>query len=416
MEDDESKKRRCVRCTRITAAVLLLLLVLFGAAYWRQRAAAPARRTELEEAAAADLPKKGRFYEVNGYPVLELSGTPEEMGEAHGRLLRGTIRRVLADVLRPQEEPGRYNDIIEGTQVMECYQQDEYRREMRALAEAAGVDYIDVVALQLFGDAERGKTPSGEAPADPPYQCSNYAAFGPATRTGECIVGRNFDYWYADVARYASLIIHYRPAAGRSFITISWAGVINGWSLMNDAGLVAANNNAFSANESLAGISTCFLQRLIVENAATVEEGIAIARRGPRAVGTIMLLAGGDPPDAVELEFDHKMFAVRRAVQGYVLATNDFRVLGHKRPLGPNDSTFGRYARLLGLIKKNHGKIDRSMNLAAAEGVPLDYINLHSVQFFPGDLTFSLSMGRVPAARGPFGRFRMSADGIVAAE
>ena len=170
----------------------------------------------------------GRLYEVNGYPILELSGTPEEMGEAHGRLLGQTVGKVVRDVLKPQEDPTRYRIIIEGARVMEQFQPEPYRREMQALARAAGVPYMEIVALQLYGDAERGRPPAMRVNPLTTYQCSNYAAFGPATRTGECIVGRNFDYWYPDVARYASIIIHYRPAKGRSFVTLSWVGVING--------------------------------------------------------------------------------------------------------------------------------------------------------------------------------------------
>ena len=185
---------------------------------------------------------------------------------------------------------------------------------------------------------------------------------------------------------------------------------------MNDAGLVAANNNGYSASESHEGVSTCFLQRLVIENAATVEEGIAITRRGPRSVGTIMLLAGGNPPDAVEMEFDHEAFVARRAEQGYVIAANDFRALRCTRPVGPEERSFGSYGALLGLIRKYHGRIDRTMNFAAARGVPLSFINLHCAVLFPRDLTFAVSMGKVPAAQGPFRILRMTSGGIVSAE
>ena len=447
----------------------MLALVGCGGYWWHrsrppQGLVKPPPPPAKGSAAASQL---GRLYEVNGYPVLELSGTPEQMGEAHGRLLGETIRRVVADVLRPEEDTGRYARIIQGTKVMERYQPEPYRRELKALAKAAGVDYMDMVALQLFGDAERGRAPKEEQPdgragtvgsghserseVHPPgresfsatipanpvqemphhvqddvvarffsqrdvHLCSNYAVFGPATKTGECIVGRNFDYWYESVARYASILIHYRPEKGKSFVTVSWAGVINGWSLMNEDGLVAANNNAFSGDESLAGVSTCFLQRLIIENAATVKEGIEIARKTPRAVGTVMLLAGGKPPDAVELEFDHGRLVARRAKNGYVIATNSFCALGYDDPPDPDALAFGRYARLLDLIKKNHGRIDRTMNFAAASGVAMTYINLHCATFFPSDRTFHVSMGKVPASAGPFRKFRMTEKGIVGAE
>jgi len=400
-------------------AILLVGLCGWGAYLWH-RARPPRdliRPSPVSPSGTARIETPpGRLYEVNGYPVLELSGTPEEMGEAHGRLVGDTIRRVVADVLRPETEPARHARILKAAAIMERYQPEPYRRELAALAKAAGVDYMEMAALQLFGDAERGRMPREDVPAEDVHQCSHYAVFGPATETGECIVGRNFDYWYEDVARYASLLIYYRPADGNDFVTVSWAGVINGWSLMNEHGLVGANNNAYSSDESLAGISTCFLQRLIMENAATVAEGIEIARRGPRAVGTVMLLAGGDPPDAVELEFDHAALVVRPAKEGYVLATNAFRAFGLAGPLQDDPRAKDRYGTLLNLILKNHGRIGRDMNFAAAPGVPMWSINLHCAMFFPSDRTFLVSMGKAPASNGPFRRFRMTEAGIVGTE
>jgi hypothetical protein len=381
----------------------------------------------------------GRLYTVDGYRVLELTGTPEEMGRAHGELLGEEIRRVVRDVLDPEGRRSSWPRIEEGVRVMERYQPERYRREMRALAAAAGVDYMKIVALQLFGDAGRGvrsedfvppdedlapdSVPEGDpAPADEGLvQCTNYATFGPATATGELIVGRNFDYFNVDVAEYASIIIHYRPEGKHSFVTLTWSGVVNGWTLMNDSGLCAANNTAYHLSDSLEGISTCFLQRLIVENAPTVEIGIEIARRGPRACGTAMLLAGrssrareGENPwTAVELEFDHEDFVVREATDGYVMADNGFRILGYPRRRR-DVADRSRYGRLLGLVRKNHGRIDRTMNFAAAKGVPLTGINLHSALLFPSDRTFAVSMGKVPACRERYRRFRVTAEGGVA--
>jgi hypothetical protein len=258
----------------------------------------------------------------------------------------------------------------------------------------------------------RPGTPPSARPGG--YQCTSFAVFGPATRNGELICGRNFDYWYETVNKYAALVIHYRPEKGRSFVTVSWAGVINGWTLMNDAGLVAANNNGYGASESLEGISTCFLQRLVVENAATVDEALEIVKRGPRAVGTVLLLAGGKPPAAVEVEFDHASVAVRRAEGGWVAAANGFRALGLAKPLGPEENATGRYGTLSELIRKNHGAIDRTMNLAGAPGVPIESINLHSALLFPADLTLAVSMGKVPASMQPYRKLRMTAKGIEA--
>ena len=59
-----------------------------------------------------------------------------------------------------------------------------------------------------------------------------------------------------------------RAADGRRFVTVTWAGVINGWTLMNNAHPVTANNAACSFGQNLLeGVSTCFMLRKIAERA-----------------------------------------------------------------------------------------------------------------------------------------------------
>ena len=117
------------------------------------------------------------------------------------------------------------------------------------------------------------------------------------------------------------------------------------------------------------------------------------------------------------LEFDHERLFVRRAHRGWVIADNTARVLGRTRPAAPEEATeYSRYGIVLELIGKSYGKIDRSMNFAAAPGVALASMNLHSAMLFPRDLSFAVSMGEVPACRQPFRRFRMTAEGIASAE
>ena len=342
---------------------------------------------------------------VNGVRVLTLVGTPEQMGRQHGELLGEDIRWVLKEIIGKRNlwDKDDHKRFLERIGVMEKFLDDSWRRELRALAKAARVDYTELVGLQLFGDVERAA------------YCSSFAVFGRSTRTGECIIGRNFDYFYEDVAKRASIIIDYHPTGGaHRFITVTWAGVINGWTLMNDAHVVTANNTAYSfGRDSLEGVSTCFMLRKIAERANSVEAGINIVKSTPRACATNLIIAGGKSPDAAVVEYDHERILIRRAKEDYILATNQFVELDGVQVAEP---TFGRYAVLLKLIRDNYGKIDRSMNFAAAEGVPIASINLHSVMLYPKDLTFAVAMGEVPAFRGRWRRFRMGSGGIVSAE
>jgi hypothetical protein len=373
---------------------------------------------------------KGHLARIDGYRVLHVAGMPEQMGEQHGRMLRDEIRKACKALITDAYIGGSYERLISGTKVMEQHQPDSFRREMKALAKAAGIDYWDCVAMQLFGDVDRGQQASDtyelpldeydrptSRPAGSAPRCSSYAVFGPATRIGELIAGRNLDFFDNGVGEYGAILMHARPDDGHAFLTVTWAGIINGWTLMNEHGIVSSNNTAYAGTNSLEGISTCFLLRHVAQNAKTVDAGIDLVKKGPRACGTNMLIAGGSPSDAVMVEFDHERVTVRRAERGIVLATNHCLRLSAERPAGgtcidPRDH-FGRYGTLLKLILDNHGRIDRSMNFAQAEGVPMGEANLHSALLFPKDRIIRVSMGKAPAYRHRYRGFRMTKAGVV---
>ncbi|MGD8239446.1 MAG: C45 family autoproteolytic acyltransferase/hydrolase [Armatimonadota bacterium] len=390
---------------------------------------APAAR-----AASAPYPD-GHLGYLDGYMVLHVAGTPEQMGEQHGRLLRAQVRRMVQNVVHDSVaiSPQSYRRLIDGTLVMERFQPVEYRRELRALARAADVNYYDLVLAQLFGDVQRGMSYSSYS------YCTSYGVFGPATKTGECIVGRNMDFYDYGVPEYGMVIAHFTPDRGRPFMTITWAGIINGWTLMNADGIVTANNTAYGAHSnSLEGISTCFMLRKAAQYARTVAQGVEIVKATPRAVGTNMLIAGGTPPAAAIVEFDHEKVEARWANDGVVLAANEFRRLYRDEP--GDDESWGhepgddedwadddggtyssyyptsRYGILEDLIRENYGAIDRTMNFAAADGVPLQYMNLQCVLLFPGDLSFNAGIGMPPACDRWFRRLRMTERGIVKAD
>jgi hypothetical protein len=354
-------------------------------------------------ASAAHKHPTGSLCVINGYRVLTLRGSPADMGRQHGQLLRLTIQRVIRDVIDNGAGATDLKRLVRGAMIMERYLPADFRAEFKALAAAAHVDYPRLVALQLFGDVARGQ------------QCTSYAAFGPATATGECICGRNMDYWDYGASRYAAILINYRPSHGHAFVTCSWAGIINGWTALNHHGLFCCNNSAYGGVDSLEGLSTCFMVRKVAQFAATVEQGVDLVRRTPRACGTNLLIAGGHPPDAAVVEYDHNQVAVRQAARGYVLADNSFRKLGRFGRADDEVYLGSRYGTLHGLLRDNYGRIDRSMNFARAPGVPIRSMNLHSALVFPGDRTMYVSMGRVPAADQPYRGFKLTARGVVGA-
>lgn len=341
-----------------------------------------------------------RLDAINGYRVLTVEGDAYERGALHGVLLGETVRRVVRDVIVEGEGASDLDGLLAGAMVMERHLPLEVRDELRGLADATGVAYPEIVALQLFGDVKRGQ------------YCTAYAVFGPATRTGECIVGRNMDYWDHGASESGAILLHERPEEGYDFLTCSWAGVVNGWTAINEHGIVCSNNSAYG-HDSLEGLSTCFMVRKVVQFARTVEEGVEIVRSTPRACGTNLLIAGGDPPDAVVVEYDHDRIVVRRATDGVVAADNSFVLLGRDPALVTEPSDYSRHGKLLKIINEHYGWIDDSMNFACAPGAPIRSMNLHSALLFPERRALYVSMGVAPAADQPYRGFQLTPEGIV---
>jgi len=349
---------------------------------------------------------------VDGILTLHLCGTPAQMGHQQGLWLGGLVRQMIQDLIYKGTASGeeRHRKLIEGAKVMERFQPPEVQAEMKALAEAARVDYCDMVLAQLFGDVQRGQ------------QCTSFAALGPATSNGQCVVGRNMDYWDYGVSKYAAALVYYEPSEGIPFVTATWVGIINGWTLMNQKGIVVANNTAYGGVDSLEGISTCFLLRKVAQFASTVDEGVEIVKRGPRACGTNMLIAGGNPPKAAMVEFDHENVVVRWAENGLVAAANSFRKLNQPEKEQGEEQGEGTYSyyyksrddTLLELLQKEYGHMDDSKNYAAAPGVPLRSMNLQCALLFPNELRFRISLGTNSAADQRFRAFRLTPQGVVA--
>ena len=353
----------------------------------------------------------GRLETLGGYPVVSVDGTPEQMGTAYGTLLAPLIQRVVKAVITDgvASDPEARTNLLAGSQVMARFQPRDYIAELKAIAAAARVPYDDLLLLQYFGDVRRCITGTGRS-----MFCTSFAVLPPLARGRRCIVGRNFDYFDEGVGEYASLLAYYRPRGRIPFVTVTWAGVVNGWTLLNERGIAVSNNTAFGARaNSLEGISTCFMLRVVAERAATVKEGVALVRKGPRACGTNMLIASGTPPDGVIIEFDHAKLAVRRPDKGFVGAANSYFTL-YQEGWGDLDPYWGRIGTARDMALKHRGRVDLSCNLAGAEGVPIESMNLHSVLLDATALRLRIAMGKIPACKLPYRAFRLTKTGLVA--
>ena len=299
------------------------------------------------------------------------------MGAQAGTLLKEQIRVLLRDYLGAVLPEDRTLPLFAARQ-MEKHIPERYREEMKALAEAAGVPYDDVlignVMVELF------------------QQCSTAVVRGARAEGGTLLFGRNLDFPPEGILEKHSVVIDYAPEKGRRFVAVTWPGLVGALSGMNRDGLCVANLLAAAPDPSMDGCPYMFLLRDVLEGAGTVEEGLAILKRSRRTTANSIMLA--DAKGAAVAEASHENLAVREVEDDRLFATNDFRADG--------DVRCDRYDRLVELVTAAKAPLGAKDMERLLDAVDLDDINVQSMVFIPGRRELLLSLGRIPAASGPF--------------
>jgi len=328
-------------------------------------------------AACANAAADGRIETIDGITVVRVSGSPKEMGTQAGTLLKERIKILLRDYLGAVL-PGDRTAILAAARQMERHIPARYVEEMKALAEAAGVAYDDVllgnVVVELF------------------QQCSTAVVSGRLAEGGTLLFGRNLDFPPHGMLEKYSVVIDYAPTEGRRFVAVTWPGLVGVLSGMNKDGLCVANLLAASPDTSMDGCPYMFVLRDVMEGAGTVEEGLAILRKSRRTTANSILLA--DANGAAVAETSHEKMAVRELKDDRLFATNDFRA--------DRDVRCDRYDKLVELVAAAKAPLGPKDMEGLLDAVDLGDINVQSMVFVPARREVRLSLGRIPAAKGPF--------------
>jgi hypothetical protein len=260
---------------------------------------------------------------------LELAGHPHEMGLSHGRLLAGTIRRLLADggydadglrsalaARRAQPQAGSSSDPVHDmcrrlglTLDARCPNLVE---EMRGIAEGAGATYQDILLLNVGYDAE------GEFLSRVP-QCT--AVGLPGTDEGP-LLAKTEDV--NPVQWESQAFFRVRPREGHAFLVYSLAGTVWVDGGVNEAGLGLVMTGLGPAGPTQPdGLPHDLLLRQTLLRCATVDEALAFAEAHPlRYGGCTMTLAGTTSGDITVVENMPTVRAVRRSRREATVRTN----------------------------------------------------------------------------------------------
>lgn len=299
---------------------------------------------------------------INGVQVLYLYGTPEEMGEQHGHLMKPEIQTALKDWLRPQFRTDKdWEKAKTDAHKLAKFIPDDYLRELKALAKAAEVPYNELLLSFTFTDMRAFEQVF--------MHCTAIVAYGKATRDGSCYLARNFDFPGKGILH--NMVIVYHPKGKFSFASLIWPGMIGPCTAMNEKGLALTLNIVMGQPYGDA-LPQLILYRMIMENCNSIEEAVRMVQGAKRSGGWNLTLATKEEGSVVEL--NRAAVKVRMAEKEVVYTCNHFVELKGGVP------DF-RWSILSSFKSENYGQIDleKIKNLL----VQVSLIPCHSIVMQP---------------------------------
>ncbi len=341
--------------------------------------------------AAATVPG-GRLVARSPAPALLLSGTPAEIGRAHGTLLKSEIailhEHYLLAFLKKPEELARAREVATE---LEPFISPRHREELAAMAEAAGLPLADALLAQTFLDAYKVAL------------CSTAAVDARRSSTGEPLVARNLDFPTLGIAHRATVLAVVRPAGRFAFASVGWPGMTGALTGINEHGLTLAVMVLHEGTPYRAGMPYTLVFRTILEEAKTTDEALELLRKAPRTTGNNLILCDRAGSIAVA-EITVEDVRVHRGTNGLVYSTNHCQRPAGAGPAHPSltyPSSFARYCAMARLLD-GHERIGHEELRRALSETAMRLTNIHSMVIAPRSAKLWLSCGAMPAADGPF--------------
>lgn len=315
-------------------------------------------------------------------PHVRVEGGARERGRAYGsgaaeRIARSVeaYREVFAayagwDWAKVRAEAARYEEPIAAFS-------QKYLEELRGIGEGAGVDFADVLAINVRTEVMfAAKARQAAEDAGPVRGCSAFAVLPEASVDGHTLIGQNWD-WLLHCFETV-VVLEAIQEEGPDFVTVVEAGLLAKTGMSSSGIGLVTNALVTDADVGAPGIPYHVALRAIFD-AETISDAYAALQRRPRSSSANYLIAHRDGV-AVDVEAAPGDFArlfLLFPEDGVVLHTNHFRdqrlPLKDVSPWAMPDSPF-RLERLRSAVRAAGPKL----SLDAFRDVLADHANYPS--------------------------------------
>ena len=262
-------------------------------------------------------------------PRIRVAGTPYERGRQYGRQARAQVRLSVQAYRRVFEHYAGWDwpAVRRAAAAFEApiaAFRPAYLDEMRGLAEGAGLDVADVLAINVRTEVMyAAKARQAPLAHRIPAECSAFALVPAPRAPGEVLLGQNWD-WLLHSAR-TLVVLEARQDDAPDFVTVVEAGLLAKVGL-NAAGLgLVTNALVTDADIGAPGLPYHVLLRAIFD-CATVTEALTVLQAGMRSSSANYMIAHASAA-ALDVEAapgDFTRLYPRFPDQGLLLHTNHF--------------------------------------------------------------------------------------------
>lgn len=313
--------------------------------------------------------KSGELRWIDGHRVCFLSGSPEEIGTAHGRLLKSEALKTIDSVLYTfgtvnTIRTGRWfrHDLEAAYQRLGPHIPDDHKRETSALAASLEIDEQLAQAINVFPEL---------------FHCSGFAVFGTATKDGKLYHGRVLDYMTTIGLQDAATTFIVAVDGKIPFANVGYAGFIGSVTGMN-AQAISLGEMGGGGEGQWDGVPMATLMRRALEECSTLKQVMSLWKTSPRTCEYYYVFADGKTNAAVgvaatpeTIEFIQPGQAHARLGSGI----EDAVVL----------SAGSRLEILRKRVLEKHGSIDAATAIWLMSRPVAMKSNLHNALFVPAD-------------------------------
>jgi cephalosporin-C deacetylase-like acetyl esterase len=314
--------------------------------------------------------------------ILIVDGTPEEMGNAHGSLLKDSAKRLvdrvffgvgIADTFRSGDW---FIDVMEEIyRRTSPYIPKRFIDECNSFADAAKLPRRDALYANLFPER---------------FHCSGIAVKGRASLNGQILHARVLDYMRDIGIQNHAAVVVFIPEGKNAWMTLGYSGFIGTVTAMNEKG-VAIGEMGGRGEGRWDGAPMSLMLRDVMERASTAEEAVNIIKNSKRTC---------------------EYYYVVSDKSGYIRALyclpDKIEILkpGEQHPLlptVPEDTVFvsgDERAKVLSKrLMENYGKIDVDKMIEIIKRPVAMKSNLHNAIFAPQtlDMWFADAGKKTPA-------------------